>query len=513
MSRVYVILLAFVAVFSLQSCDLDIEPENSVTFENYFETEEDLYALVAEIHGELRTALSRVTYHEYMGAPIDRISGAASIYDKLRNLDPSTITAETRQEAWKRYYNVLTLADLFMDNYHKVQNVDSNRLKFCIGQCQFVRAVSYWYLGRIWGDAVITKGSLYTGKYAKSSAQQVIDTAIHYGVEAYKILPKYEQMRGIAGKTLTSKQYGCKGSAAAVLAHLYAWKGAMFDNQEALAKAEEWCSKLLDAEYATEVGDSYQLAEDPEEVCTKTLVRCGKESLFEVEQNFYEMTPGYFLPATYMISYPVMKNSKPEDIVDAYFGVYLSTVNRMFKQGDKRRYAYFYKADDPAEANSLGLAYLNKWRYTYYMQSGNYEPYFVNMDCNKVLVRLADIVLLRAECRVKLGNHVGAVSDLNTIRERAGAALFPVVDDGEGEDQLQLIVFREREKELFMEGQRYYDAIRNGNDYIRSELSEGFASLTDDDIANGAIYLPVPKTAFKDNDLMIQNRYWLSKMK
>ena len=64
-----------------------------------------------------------------------------------------------------------------------------------------------------------------------------------------------------------------------------------------------------------------------------------------------------------------------------------------------------------------------------------------------------------------------------------------------------------------MEGQRYYDVIRNGNDYIRRELSEGFAELSDTDIANGAIYLPVPKTAFKDNDLMMQNRYWLSKMK
>ena len=78
---------------------------------------------------------------------------------------------------------------------------------------------------------------------------------------------------------------------------------------------------------------------------------------------------------------------------------------------------------------------------------------------------------------------------------------------------MQLLVFREREKELLLEGQRYYDVVRNGNDYVRRELSEGFAALTDTDIANGALYLPVPRTAFTDNDLMIQNTYWLSKMK
>lgn len=513
MRTFYTLILMVLAVFSIQSCELDLEPKNSVTFERFFETEDDLYALVAEIHGELRTALSKVTYHEYMGAPIDRISGAASIYDKLRNLDPSTITAETRQEPWKRYYNVLTLADLFMDNYHKVQYVDNDRLNFCIGQCYFVRAVCYMYLGRIWGDAVITKGSLYTGKYAKTPANQVIDTAIYYGIKAYNILPKYEQMRGIGGKVLNSKQYGCKGSAAAVLAHLYAWKGSLFNDDEALEQSVAWCSKLLDPEYAVEVGDSYEYADDPEEVCTKTLVRGGDESLFEIEENFYEMTPGNFLPATYMVSYPVMRNSQREDVVDAYFGVYVTTVNRMYKPNDLRRASYFYEVDNPSESNSLGLAYLNKWRYTYYMQSGNYEPYFVNMDCNKVLIRLADIQLLRAECRAKLEDNDGAVSDLNVVRARAGATLSPDTEAGESMQDIQLLVFREREKELFMEGQRYYDVIRNGNDYIRRELSEGFAELSDTDIANGAIYLPVPKTAFKDNDLMIQNRYWLSKMK
>ena len=199
-----------------------IEPKNSVTFEHFFKTEEDLFSAVAEIHGQLRETLLSVPYHEYMGAPIDRISGTASVYERLRNLDPNTVAADSRQEQWKKYYNVLTLADLFMDNYHKAERVNPGRLNFCIGQCHFAKAVCYMYLGRIWGDAVITKGSLYSGKYAKSPAKAVIDTAIAYARRAYDILPKYGEMRGIGGKALVSKQYGCKGSAAAVLAPCWA---------------------------------------------------------------------------------------------------------------------------------------------------------------------------------------------------------------------------------------------------------------------------------------------------
>lgn len=83
------------------SCELDLEPKNSVTFEHFFKTEEDLFSAVAEIHGQLRETLLSVPYHEYMGAPIDRISGTASVYERLRNLDPNTVAADSRQEQWK----------------------------------------------------------------------------------------------------------------------------------------------------------------------------------------------------------------------------------------------------------------------------------------------------------------------------------------------------------------------------------------------------------------------------
>lgn len=235
--------------------------------------------------------------------------------------------------------------------------------------------------------------------------------------------------RGIGGKALVSKQYDCKGSAAAVLAHLYAWKGSVLGDSQALREAEAWCSRFFDPAYADEIG-TYTLAADPEEVCQKTLVRTGEESIFEAEVNFYELSPGYFLPGTFMISYPVMLNSQREDVADAYFGLYLDTVNRMYRAGDKRRTAYFYKPDDPQEANTLGLAYLYKWRNTYYLQSSATEPIFSNMDCNKVLIRLADICLLRAECRVKLGDTAGAAEDLNLIRGRPGPISFRMPTPG-----------------------------------------------------------------------------------
>lgn len=505
------LLYIFVLSIFASSCNLNLDPRNSVTFENFFRNENDLYAMVAQMHGETRATFATVSFQEHMGVRIDRILPSASSYDKLRNLDPNTITSQYSAQQWKRYYNVLNLTDLFLDNYKKAENVPIDRLNFCLGQCYFLRALNYMWLARTWGDAVITKGSLYNGKYAKSPAKAVIDTAINSGLRAYELLPKHSEMRGASGRVLTAKQYGCKGSVAGVLAHLYAWKGSMFNDSEALAQANIWASKLIDKQYENEIG-TYTLATDPEMVCQKTLVRNSEESIFEIEISHVDSDYPTFLSGSYLISYPVKRNSMPQDALNTIYGLTLSSVNTMYYGGDKRRTAYFYEPDNSSIGNTGELAYLNKWRYTLYRESGGGEPAsFRNLDCNKVIIRLADIYLLRAECRIKLGDSNGAASDLNVIRLRAGAPLYPDVEREESVSELQKLIFREREKELLYEGQRYYDVVRNG--YYREELSEGFRALTETDIRNGALYLPVPKTAFNNNDLMIQNTYWLAKMK
>ena len=79
------------------------------------------------------------------------------------------------------------------------------------------------------------------------------------------------------------------------------------------------------------------------------------------------------------------------------------------------------------------------------------------------------------------------------------------------EADLKMAIFREREKELLFEDQRFWDVMRNG--YEKTELPEFYReALTDVDINNGALYLPVPPGAFYLNPLMLQNVYWLNKL-
>ena len=105
-----------------------------------------------------------------------------------------------------------------------------------------------------------------------------------------------------------------------------------------------------------------------------------------------------------------------------------------------------------------------------------------------------------------LENNPDAVIDLNEIRKRAYGNDEHKYTAAEGD--LQLAIFREREKELLFEDHRFYDIRRNGIDYVRRELPEAFGKLTDQDIKDGALYMDIALKAMTNNDLMRHNVYW-----
>ena len=96
-----------------------------------------------------------------------------------------------------------------------------------------------------------------------------------------------------------------------------------------------------------------------------------------------------------------------------------------------------------------------------------------------------------------------AVNDLNTFRYRAELGDYTGSKDKES---LRREIFDERRRELFGEGQYYFDIVRNG--YWKEVLYGNFTTLTDQDVKNGALYAPVGVGAFTKNTLMTQNTYW-----
>ena len=182
----------------------------------------------------------------------------------------------------------------------------------------------------------------------------------------------------------------------------------------------------------------------------------------------------------------------------------------MYPGNDKRKYAYFYDLDgmDAMDKEITGgFAYPYKERSVNVTVTGSKKK-FASFNSNKIWWRLADIYLLRAEARFHLGDEEGAIADMNEIRDRAGATRY---NSSEYNGDLQRAIFKEREKELLMEGYRYYDIMRNGLEYVQSELEGGYKTATVQDYIDGAFFLMNDELDFRENPLMRQNLYWLKR--
>lgn len=536
MRKCYILLMSVVLMMCWRCVDfIDVRPENSTTYTNYYRTQQDAESLLTGLMSYIQTVGS----NEWLAAVGEKVD--VDLYYSI----PNRLLDYQVSYSWGYFYNVIYQADLILDNAFRFELTEEEMKPYLL-QAYFAKGIAYFYLARVFGEAPITQGSTTFEKFPQSSVTEVLDEAEKWALLAMD-LPVYEEMVNTAGGE-RMKQFGSKGAAAALLAHLYAWRAGVEGKSEYWEKAEEYCTMIIDGQ----VG-SYKLAETPEEVCMDVLHKDSEESIWEIYNNIEELEQYRYWNV--FVGFPILTTSSYLPTDAAYQPLLnKTTVREMYTEEDLRRNAYFWATDADSiflkvvdgetvadvergvdsviigyDNKTIQRAYVYKYRYPYFtFDNVSVEPTYKGLNQNKIVWRLADIYLLRAECRARQ-NKATAVDDLNKIRSRAYGDLdrnrmvekyaFPCADDiAKGLDgNIQLAIFREREKELIQEGHRYYDIVRNGwcymrgedsYDYIRNEISDSYKMLSDQDIEDGALYCKLLNGCFTNNDLIRQNRYW-----
>lgn len=135
---------------------------------------------------------------------------------------------------------------------------------------------------------------------------------------------------------------------------------------------------------------------------------------------------------------------------------------------------------------------------------------------NFILIRLADIMLLKAEALVEIGNDLETARQLvNQVREKAKRSIDPnytprdlnpikahyrvepYPSTGWNQDYARKAVRMERRLELAMEGQRWFDLQRYGNtvsvmnEYFNAEKTKR-EYLNDANMSDNELFLPIP---------------------
>ena len=315
------------------------------------------------------------------------------------------------------------------------------------GQALFVRAYMHSLLVSLYGDIpyVTSTDYLVNSSISRSPVSEVYDNIISDLIIAVQLL---EGSDSVSSEKVVPDEWAAK----ALLARMYLY-------------AENW---ELAASTATEPIARFGLEPNLDSVFLK-----GSQ------ETIWQLKPGEF---------PKNTTEATQLIIQVVPGqTYALTDDLMgaFEDGDLRRNVWTDSISDTD--GTVTLFYAHKYKANLSeTESLEYS----------ILFRSAELYLIRAEARTRLGDIAGAQQDLNTIRNRAGLAdtTANTVDDLLG------AILRERRVELFTEqGHRWFDLKRTGRaNEILGALKPNWQP-TD-------VLLPVPEAEIELNpNLLPQN--------
>jgi hypothetical protein len=354
---------------------------------------------------------------------------------------------------WNGFYNNILIyqANAAIEGLTASANLSPALKDQLIGECEMVRALSYFYLVNLYGPVpvAISTDYLVNGKLPRAPVDtvyaQIIKDLVDAGNRMKAAYPSNERARPN------------KYTAMALLSRVYLYQ-------------QKWSLAEATADAIINSGD-YSL-----EALDHVFVMGNQEVIWQaVSVGFYgyETQEGQtFVPYA-------------PDIIPQY---YLTThLLDAFEPGDQR------KSQWTALNNVNGADYYYPYKYK--------NRQTVQIDGRvegEVLFRLAEQYLIRAEASIQLGDLNGGAKDIDMIRNRAG---LPNTTAASNEDLLTAIA-RERQTEFFCEwGHRWLDLKRTGT--INTVMTQEKGDIWPAD-GHAALY-PVPYDQFKLNPGWQQN--------
>ena len=146
------IVLLIITCVGLVSCDglLDLKPENSVTFKNAFESEQDIESALKGTERLLRS----ITLYGGTTSPADRgifSDNLRSGSGLLRDFGMGLYVGD-----WTKYYDLIMSANVTLPFLDKVEMAEIRR-DFYRGEIAFFKAFAYLHIIRNYGDCVLVK--------------------------------------------------------------------------------------------------------------------------------------------------------------------------------------------------------------------------------------------------------------------------------------------------------------------------------------------------------------------
>jgi hypothetical protein len=489
----------------LASCDqnLDKVNPNSITVDNFYQTESDLTSAVNAVYAVLQdqTLVSREWFfvHDLRGD--DMATGGGQLETPRYQLligtnDPANFVASS---VWTGCYAVIHRANVVIEKASEVVSIDDSKRTRLVSEAKFLRGWAYFELVSLWGGVPLYNEYVkdLSGANPRATVDEVYASIVSNLTDAIAGLPDSYSGSDIGRAT--------KGAAEALLARVYMQKGDY-------ASAKPLLKAIVDSKL-------YQLVDNYNDNFIEE-TEYNAESVFEV--GFMDSNAAFSWGYNNGDGLGAETTVHNQEISPISWGnlipsqklleEYESTDVAGNTKTDPRFKFSFYEVGDEIVTGPLTLASFNiasssirggeakkvgwKKHTILYKNASSYYPGGIN----ERVIRYAEVLLMLAECQNETGDsEADVLATLNQIRDRASVSMphYPTANypTGTKEDRFRAIV---HEKRVELAGEE----IRN-RDILRWRTQGKLALLGGDPItyftANKYELLPLPQTEVDNN--------------
>ena len=453
---------------------------------------------------------------------------------------------------WSNCYIAISRANNALRSLNNVSEQDFPNKKIRIGECRFIRGHFYFLLKVLFKSIPYIDETVAIEDYGTISNIALSNDELWQKI-ADDFKAAYDNLPESQG---TDVGRANKYSAAAYLAKTYLYKAYRQDekhnvteiNAEDLKQVLTFSNEVMSSDYGLEDDFAYNFLPGSYEN--------GKESLFAIQHSTDDGTLYGRLNFSDALNVPMKFSGscdfqKPsQNLVNAY-----KTVNGLPEFSDYNKADYNANTDkvDPRLYHTVALPGVpykydkknifdeswtrNKAVYGLYSSlkenvalndpsSVLIDPFRANTK-NKIVIRYADVVLMRAEALIELDREKEALPLINEIRERAKKSTG-LIDYAENVD-IALYVDNvncnwtkpyarealrwERRLELAMESQRFFDLVRWGiadsviNTFYKEEAPKRTYYEDAHFEKNRAEYVPIPQQQINFSKQVYKQNY------
>ncbi|BDD08315.1 membrane protein [Fulvitalea axinellae] len=461
-------ILLFASLFASFGCSdwLRVEPDNVITRERFWKSEEDVNSATIAVYAEFSRHCTRL--FEWGEARGDMVKAGEKASQNIKDLLALRLLPTNGLADWYGMYRVINLANSLEKYAPQTYEYDASfteeALNEYLAEARYMRALSYFYLVRTFQEVPLVLEPSDTDDVefhlAKSTEEEVFAQIIKDLVFAERYAKrKY-------GNASDNKGRATKSAVQATLADVYLWTGQY-------AECQVMCDKIISrsAHVLMPKNDWFDIF----------FQENTSESVFEIQYDSrIGFSAGFF---------EILLKEPQYLIGDEVEGLYTST------KDVRKNWIIQTTEDQIRKVVSRGLL----------------------DDSNWVVYRYADILLMKAEALIQEGSTLKAQQLLNDVRKRAGIekTLLPS-EKHLAED----VLLEERAREFAFEGKRWYDILRmaHRDNYARKDLvatvllknvPAADQNLWISKLSNPqSFYFPIHIEELRRNPALVQNPYY-----